>query len=135
MTFEFGRLDKYSGKLWPWVRLPEITGHDLAVFVAGFVGERLLPVIRGVTDLQAYLAFLLDDREPHPWFATNYLMRAAQVVATSAQLGVSQAEAKRFLQPYEDSITKVLHNIGSGAVTRADVYVDNLLSDWASRTE
>jgi hypothetical protein len=133
MTFDFGRLDKFSEDSWPRVRLPEISGHDLGILVVGFVRQHLLPVIEGVTDLQTYLAFLLADREPHPWFASNMMIRGAQVVAVSAQLGRSHAETRQLLKPYGESIEKEMHHISNRTVTGFDMYVDKLLSDWASR--
>ena len=84
MTFDFGRLDKYSFTLWPRVRLPEISGQDLANLVIGVVRQNLLPVIASITDLQSYLDFLLADRDPNRWLASkNLMIRAAQVVAVS----------------------------------------------------
>jgi hypothetical protein len=133
MTFEFDRLDKFSGDLWPRVRLPEISGYDLAMLVVGFVRQNLLPISKGVTDLQTYLAFLLTDREPHPWFASILMIRAAQVVAVSAQLGRSHAETRELLRPHGDSIEREMGHISNHTVTSFDMYVDKLISDWASR--
>ena len=131
MTFEFDRLD--SGRLWPRVRLPEISGHDLASLVAGFVRQNILPIIASVTDLQTYLAFILTDREPHPWFASILMIRAAQVVAVSAQLGRSHAETREVLRPHGRRIENEMSHIGNKTVTGFDMYVDKLLSDWRSR--
>jgi hypothetical protein len=133
MTFEFERLDKFSRSSWPRVRLPEISGHDLAILVAGFVRKSLLPIIAGITGLESYLAFLLADREPHPWFASNMMIRAAQVVAVSSQLGYSKDETKELLKPHSESIEKEMHHISNHTVTGFDMYVDKLLSDWRSR--
>lgn len=133
MTFEFDRFDKLSRNSWPRVRLPEISGHDLANLVTGFIRQNLLPIFANVTDLQNYLAFLLVDREPHPWFASIRMIRAAQVVAVSAQLGRNHAEIREFLKPHGDSIEKEMSHIGNHTVTTFDMFVDKLLSDWASR--
>jgi hypothetical protein len=133
MTFEFGRLDKHSPNSWPRVRLPEISGQDLAVLVAGFVRQNLLPVIESVTDLETYLAFLVADRDPNRWLISrNRMIRAAQVVAVSAQLGRSHAETKDLLRPHADLIEKGMRH-ARDTVAGFDMYVDKLISDWASR--
>ncbi len=133
MTFEFARLDKFSRNLWPRVRLPEISGQDLANLVAGFVRQHLLPIIASITDLQSYLAFLLADRDPNRWLVSrNLMIRAAQVVAVSAQLGHSHAETKELLRPHADLIETGMRH-ARDTVTGFDMYVDRLLSDWASR--
>jgi hypothetical protein len=133
MTFEFGRLDKFSRNLWPRVRLPEISGQDLANLVAGFVRQHLLPIIASITDLQSYLAFLLADRDPNRWLVSkNLMIRAAQVVAVSAQLGRSQAETRELLRPHADLIETGMRH-ARDTVTGFDMYVDKLLSDWVSR--
>jgi len=98
MIFEFDRLDNLSGHLWPRVRVPEISGQDLANLVAGFVRQNLLPIIQGITDLESYLTFLVADRDPNRWLLSlNLMIRTAQVVAVSAQLGHSHAETKELL--------------------------------------
>jgi hypothetical protein len=129
MIFSFGRLDS-----WPRVRLPEISGHDLAILTSGFIRQGLLPIIANITDLQTYLAFLLADRDPNRWLASlNLMIRAAQVVAVSTQLGCSKAETKEFLRPHADLIEGEMRHIANDMVTGFDMYVDKLLSDWASR--
>ena len=133
MTFEFDRFDKLSRNSWSRVRLPEISGDELASLVAGFVRQNLLPIVASVTDLQSYLAFLLTEREPHPWFASNLMIRAAQVVAVSAQLGHSHAKTRELLRPHGNSIEKEISRSGNHTVTTFDMYVDKLQSDWASR--
>jgi hypothetical protein len=134
MTFGFASLDKLSRDSWPRVRLPKISGHDLASLVKGFVHQNLLPIIESITDLQTYLAFLLTDRDPNPWLTSkNLMIRAAQVVAVSAQLGRSNAEIRELLSPYDRLIENRMRHIANDAVTGFDVYVDRLLSDWSSR--
>jgi hypothetical protein len=61
------------------------------------------------------------------------MIRAAQVVAVSAQLGYSKDETNELLRPHGDSIEKEMHHIASATVTSFDMYVDKLLSDWATR--
>jgi hypothetical protein len=61
------------------------------------------------------------------------MIRAAQVVAASKQLGRSPAETRELLRPHGDSIEKEMSHIGNKTVTGFDIYVDKLLSDWTSR--
>jgi hypothetical protein len=134
MTFGFAGLNEISRESWPRVRLPMIDGHDLAMMVASFVRQNLLPIIETITDLETYLAFLLTDRKPNPWLTSkNLMIRAAQVVAVSAQLGRSDADIRELLRPYDRLIEKRMHHIAINTMTGIDMYVDKLLSDWASR--
>jgi len=134
MTFGFGSLNKISRDSWPRVRLPTISGQDLAIQVGGFVRQDLLPIIETITDLQTYLAFLLADREPNPWLTSpNHMIRVAQVIAVAAQLGRSSTEIKECLGPYYRQIETRMRYIAADAVIGVEMYVDKLFSDWASR--
>jgi hypothetical protein len=132
MQFDFARLDKFSFKHWPRIRVPEVNGQELAVFVARFVSQHLDPYIKDITDLQTYLAFLTSDREPYPWFASNPMTRAAQVVAVSRQLGLSREKIRDLLRPYDDSIMRGLARAARDANPSVDKYIDNLLLDWVN---
>src|SRR5882672_2509272 len=66
-SFVFGRIDRFSRRLWPRIFTPEITGSELAVFVANFIGQYILPIIKRVNDLNGLFEFLIVDAEPHPW--------------------------------------------------------------------
>lgn len=134
MTFGFSGLDKFSWDPWPRVRLTKISGHDLIVLVTGFVRQNLLPIIETITDLETYLAFLVTDRDPNRWIVTpNHMIRAAQIVAVAAQLGRSNEEIRELLRPYDRQIEGRMRHIANDTVTGIDMYVDRLLSDWASR--
>lgn len=61
------------------------------------------------------------------------MIRAAQVVAVSAQLGRSDAEIHELLRPYKGLIQNRMHHIAVNTLTGIDMYVDELFSDWASR--
>jgi hypothetical protein len=135
MMFSLGTLSKISRDPWPRVRLPTISGHDLATLTAGFVRQNLLPIIEHVTDLETYLAFLLTDREPNPWLTgANLMIRVAQVVAVAAQLGRSNVEIREFVRPYDRMIEKRMQHIAIKSLTGIDMYVDGLLVDWLSPT-
>ena len=104
MQFVFGRVDEFSQKYWPRIHLPNVTGQELALFVAGFISQHLYPYIKDITDLQTYLALLTSDREPYPWLASNPKTRAA-IVAVSRQLDLSREQIRDFLRPYDRWIT------------------------------
>lgn len=134
MKFVFGSLDEFSQNPWPRVHLSNISGHDLAILVSGFVRQSLIPSIGSIVDLQAYLAFLLADQEPNRWPTTNnHMIRVAQIVAVAAQLGRSSSEIKELLRPYDHQIEQRMRWIANHTVTGIDMYVDRLLSDWASQ--
>jgi hypothetical protein len=112
-----------------------ISGHDLAMLLVSLVRQNLFPIVETITDLQTYYAFLLTDRDPNPWLtSSNPMIRVAQVVAVSAQLGRSNAEIRELLRPYDRMIEKRMRYIANDTVTGVDIYVDRLLSDWSSRT-
>lgn len=134
MTFEFGALDKFSRNSWPRVRVTDISGPDLATLVTGFIRKHLLPIIDTITDLQTYFAFLVTDRDPNRWIVSkNDMIRVAQIVAVAAQLGRSKTEVRELLKPYNRQIDLGMRYIANATVTGADMYVDKLFSDWASR--
>jgi hypothetical protein len=62
------------------------------------------------------------------------MIRAAQVVAVSAQLGRSNVEIRELLRPHDLLIEKGMRYIANNTVTGVNMYVDRLLSDWSSRT-
>lgn len=130
MRFGFGRIDKFSGKLWPRIRIPEITGSELAAFVATFISQHVFPVTRHVTGLNSLLDFLIVDAEPHPWFAVNYAIKTAHIVAISSQLGLGRNEIRELLKPHEDAIKLVPGGKIRDPKSYVDRYVDQLLLDW-----
>src|SRR6185437_9956300 len=101
MRFNFAIFGNASHESWPRVRVPTLSGHDLAVLAVDFARKSVLPIIEIITDLEAYLAFLLMDRVPNQWLTTpNLMIRAAQIVAVSAQLSRSNSEIRELLRPY-----------------------------------
>ena len=97
MSFEFGRIDKYTRTAWPRTRVQDISGSELAVFVAAFVSRHIFPIVRRIEDLGGLLDFLLSDEEPTPWLVTGPAIRAAQVVVLAKQLGLERNQIRRFL--------------------------------------
>jgi hypothetical protein len=134
MTFGFAGLDTFSQSPWPRVHLSTISGGDLAILVAEFARQNLLPFVETITDLQTYLAFVVADREPNRWLASvNHMIRAAQVVAVAAQLGRSDAEIRELLRPYDSQIEGRIRHIAADTTMGIDTYLDSLLSDWHCR--
>lgn len=129
MGFNLGCLKEISQSPWPRIHLSEISDGDLAIFVADFVRQNLLPFVQTITDLQSYFSFIVNDQAPNPWLIGN-MSRAAQVVAVAAQLGRSDAEIRELLRPYESRIQGEMRHIAADKTMGIDTYLDSLISDW-----
>lgn len=129
INFEFGRLDNFSQKLWPRFRTTDVSGSDLAILVSKFIGENIIPVVKHLVTLSAFLNFLVADQEPTPWFVTNPLVRAAQVVATARQLGLGERKILAFLTSQERLISANLVDT-QHHTDAAEKLVEQLVSDW-----
>lgn len=68
----------------------------------------LLPAIREITTLPRFLDILAADVEPWPWFATNPIVRAAQIVAVGCHLNISQQTIREMLVTYRPIICRNL---------------------------
>jgi hypothetical protein len=52
MMYEFGRVDKFSGALWPRIRVADIPSLELSQFVVGFIARHIFPIVRHVLTLK-----------------------------------------------------------------------------------
>ena len=92
------------------------------------LGYHLLPVVREITSLSKLFDALKLDLEPHRWFRSNPIVRAAYVVAIAGRLGVSRARIRDAFTPYETPIARQLSHLGSEFTV--DNLLDGLVADW-----
>lgn len=130
MRFGFSQFDKYSQKLWPYFDLIGYKPEDLASFTKEFVTKYVLPLVQPITDLETYFAFLVADKEPTPWLASNMPMRATQIVCVSCQLGYENSKTRELLSPYDKLIANGLHRPYTDAKAFVDEYIENVIHDW-----
>jgi hypothetical protein len=134
MRFSFGRIDHFTRKSWPRVRVSDVTGIELAQLVADFVSDHILPTVKHLTTLDRLFKLLIADVEPYPWLAVNRAIRAAQIVAIGCQLGVDKKSIRQFIAPHDHLIAQDLHGGDThDNETCVDRYVGNLMSAWHDR--
>jgi hypothetical protein len=102
MRFSLGNLADW-GPQWS-LYLPEMSDAELAKTLFSAVGDRLLPIVRGVTTTEAHLAFLLSNREYCRWLRTNGAMRAAQALFLAKKIGMDLREIGDLILMVENEI-------------------------------
>jgi hypothetical protein len=131
-NIEFGKLDEFAQRLWPWLHVPETSGMQLAATVADFVGQHVLPTMQGINTLETFFNFLVEDKAPWQWFATNRVIRVAQIVATALRLGVSEQAIRGALTPHEALIAADFRNLKLAPAICVDNFLQ-LVSDWVAQ--
>lgn len=106
MSFDLDRASALTGRI--SFRVP-VSGSltELNEYVT-FQLSSLLPFIREITTLSQFLEILSSDSEPWPWFATNPILRAAQVVAVGRHLSVPEQKIREMLLPVSALICRNL---------------------------
>jgi hypothetical protein len=137
ISFEFGRLDSFTQRLWPRFHVQDKTGLELAVFSAAFINQHIFPLVLNIRDLESLLDFLVSDEEPTPWLASGPAARAAQVVALARQLDFGRDRVQSILKPRERMI--VANLVGKTHSSQPlyeyfDHYIDQLWSDAADQS-
>ena len=131
MNFEFDRINETSRASWPRIRITDMLGSELATFVAQFIKRHICPLTRHIIDLRSFLAFLVADREPTPWFASGPATRAAQLTAIAVRLEIGTNEIRELLRPHDRSISVDVFEKRLDPKTCVDRYLDHLISDWS----
>jgi hypothetical protein len=131
MRLSFGRLTPATLRWSP--SIPALSNFELSSSVQAFVRQRLLPVIQGVTTIDALLSLLAEDAEPCPWVASNGAIRAAQIVALAGLSGRNATEVRATLESRERLIAR---GFMKDSTMRDDpgTYIDRVLTDWAPRS-
>jgi hypothetical protein len=124
INFDFYRLDQIDHRV-----LLATEANKLAQHVTELVRDRLLLVVREVTTLAKLLELLVSDVEPYPWFATNPIVRAAQIVAIGIHLGIPRRMILDMLRPYYQLISGNL--VEPDMKTSVDSFFDHLAVDLA----
>jgi len=125
ISFDLGRFD---WALKQYARIAVAFGKDeLAEHITALVRDRLKPVVQDVTDLAGHLQLLVSDIEPHVWFATNPIIRAAQIVAIGCHLALSRPTIQDMLSPHHRLISTYL--VEPKFKSSVDVFVDRLIDD------
>lgn len=133
IIFEFGRLDAFSHSLWPRVYIPNARGSEIAILIADFVRENILPLMQPIVTLETFLNFLVSDSELWRWYSSSRIMRVAQIVATAGQLGLSKQEIRRMLTPHERLIAIEFGEDEIAPASCTDRYLEQVMSDWTQR--
>jgi hypothetical protein len=103
--------------------------NKLAQHVTVLVRDYLLPIVQEVTTLVKLLQVLASDVEPYPWFATNSIVRAVQIIAIGSHLGVPRRMIRDMLTPNYHLISMNL--IEPDLKFSVDEFLDRLSADWA----
>lgn len=131
ISFDLGRFDL---SLKQYARIPATVGKDeLAQHITALVRDRLKPVVQDVTDLAGHLQLLVSDIEPYVWFATNPIIRAAQIVAIGIHLALSRRTIQDMLSPHHRLISTYL--VEPELKSSVDTFVDRLIDDLKQGAE
>lgn len=130
MRFSLGQLGSWGMR--GSIIVSSMSGPDLAAKVKHDIEERLFPIVRRVTNLDALLALLLTDKEPCPWYRCNGAMRAATIVNVARRIGMAPAEIRKLLEPHLTEIGRP-HLYGAPDPD-PDRYIDNIIRDSIAET-
>jgi hypothetical protein len=128
ITFDLDRFNFAKGRI-DHRTLVATEDNKLAQHVTVLVRNRLLPIVQEVTTLAKFLQVLASDVEPYPWFTTNSIVRAAEIIAIGSHLGMPRRMIRDMLTPSYHLISMNL--IEPSLKFSVDQFLDRLLADWA----
>jgi hypothetical protein len=124
MRFNLGQLGNWGMR--SSLIVSSMSGPKLAAKIKHDIEERLFPVIRNVTSLNALLPLLLTDAEPRPWYRCNGAMRAAIIANVAQAAGITPAEIRKLLAPH---LKEISYHLTRGPVPDPGAYVDKVIRD------
>ena len=94
---------------WPFVSIPDPRNRRAWQMQLQAFAERLLPVFLKTSSASGILNLLLRDDEPFDWWATNTVLRTAEVVALNRVSHASWPLTRERLSAVEPKIPRDLH--------------------------